>query len=567
MKRLLLLFPLLSALATEIRFEGVIANSGTLEHPVQAGSVRERCVGMGVAFDEASGRLFTRIGNDRLSAYTMDGRCVASWKLPASENEWDRLVLCNETLVLLINQTLYRLPLAAPDGALAERINAPSVKPTALSASAHNGRVMVLQKEGALVSLDPLTGTCEPYGELRGNFGVIDGMDWGIDGHFYVITGREVHQFIAGKETLDSRFPKRFIGNREAGATRTTRLGHYWFGSAWHGTVKRFTADFEPAPGVVLGGASGHFIGHVICNYELDVALGFAEIRPGVYALGAFNGTIQIAQWNRETKKLELVRRIGPLPCAAGLAVDANGKIFAHQNVWQWNDGPLAPAEFGVPAAALSPATWMTPETVVMLSLQWGKLGAIFGPLEDGQLRTFRSNVEPKKEAHIVGLIATHARSDRQGKEGLLAVDAEGICEYFELSGDPRNIAPQSMGSGKMRFTKSGCVTAAIMKRADILLAAHNGELVELVRAGNDWHEQTRHTLPVSGTLRLAQSKDRIVVAEVESGRIALFDATLQHQLAALQTPASPAVIAVNGPFLAIYDARGQRLLKYRILD
>lgn len=566
MKRLLLFIPILSALATEIRFEGVLANSGSFDRPNQAGYIQTRCVGLGLAFDEASGRLFTRIGNDRLSAYRVDGQCVGTWKIPASENEWDRLVLCGNTLVLLINQNLYRLSITAPVETAAEKIPCSIATPTVISASAKDGKVMVYQKDGTLLSLDPATGKIEPYGELKGSFGLIDGMDWGEDGNVYVITGREVHQFVAGKETHDSRFPKRFIGTREAGATRPKRLGQYWFGSAWHGTVKRFTSDFEPTPGVVLGGASGHFIGHVICNYELDVALGFAEISPGVYALGAFNGTIQIAQWNAEEKKLQLIRRIGPLPQVSGLAVDADGKIFAHQNVWRWDDGPLAPAEFGVPATALSPATQFAPEFPVMLAQQWGKQGAIFGPLKDGHLRTFRSAEDPKKDTRIVGLLAMHAQPDRQGKDCLLAVDSEGTLERFELSGDPRNIAPKRVGTGRMHFTKPGPVTAAIMKTADILLAAQNSQLVELIRTGDDWHEQTRHALPLTGTLRLAQSGSQIIVAEVASGRIVLLDATLQHQRATAQTPTSPDVIAANGPFLVLYDARGQRILKYTII-
>lgn len=566
MKWLFFFLPLCSALATEIRFEGVLANSGSLEQPAQAGTVQNRCVGLGVAFDAPSGKLFTRIGCDRLSAYTMDGRCVGSWKLPASENEWDRMVLCDQTLVFLINQELYRLPLAAPEGTAVEKITCSIARPIAISASAKDGQIIVAQKEGQLYRLDPITGKTERYGESSTSFSMIDGMDWGEDGHFYVITGREAHQFIAGKETHDSRFPKRFIGTREAGATRPKRLGHYWFGSAWHGTVKRFTADFEPAPGVVLGGASGHFIGHVICNYEVDVALGFAEITSGVYALGAFNGTIQIAQWNAEEKKLQLVRRIGPLPQAVGIAVDADGKIFAHQNVWRWNDGPLVPAEFGVPAAALSPATLMTPETPVMLAQQWGKQGAIFGRLEDGQLRTFRSNEDLKKGRTPVGLLYTKAHPGPRDKECLLSVHADGTLERFTLSGDPRNIAPQSAGTAKLLFSVPGAVTAAILKDPDTMLAAQNGQLVELIRNANDWQERARAPLTFKGPLRLARAGDQIVVAEVETGRITLLDASAQHILATIDAPASPAIIAANGTFLVVYDARGQRLLKYRII-
>ena len=567
MKTLLILLPLVSVMAAEIRFEGVLANSGPLDQPVQAGTVGTRCVGIGVAFDEPSGRLFTRIGNDRLAAYSIDGRCVGSWKLPASENEWDRMVLCGNTLVFLINQTLYRLPISAPDGTTAEKIECSAVKPTTLSASAKDGKVIVWQKEGGLLSLDPVSGKTEPFGELKGNFWMVDGMDWGEDGNLYIVTGRDVHQFVNGKETFDARFPKRFIGSREAGATRPKRLGRYWFGSAWHGTVKRFTADFEPSPGVVLGGASGHFIGHVICNYELDVALGFAEIAPGIYALGAFNGTIQIAKWDSEEKKLELIRRIGPLPQTTGLAVSSDGRIFAHQNVWRWNDGPLSPAEFGVPATAVTPAALMTPDAPVMLSAQWGKTGAIFGRLEDGQLRTFRGDSDPKRGEAFVGLLYCRALPNKQGKELLLAVKPTGECERFELSGDPRNIAPKSVGTSRLKFSSEGVVTSAVMKDPDTVFAVQKGEIVELVRDGNDWREKSR-PLPqkFSGPVRLAVSGDRVIVAETDSGVVSLFDFAAHRKLAQIQS-SSPDVIAANGPFLVVYDKAGQRILKYRIVD
>ncbi len=46
-------------------------------------------------------------------------------------------------------------------------------------------------------------------------------------------------------------------------------LSGNWFGHGNHGTIRRFDEQLSPAHGVVLGGASGSFIGYVEGNYHL----------------------------------------------------------------------------------------------------------------------------------------------------------------------------------------------------------------------------------------------------------------------------------------------------------
>ena len=551
----------LSAGAETLRFEGVIGNSGELDKPVTFGSMARETRGLGAAYDAARGALYDRAGSGRLNAYALDGRLLAQYRLPEDQDPRDAMTRCGGHLVLLLGGRLYRLPLNAPDGAAAERIAAAVAEPDTLSSSAREGRVAVREKAGRLLLLNPADGSAAPFDEAPGAY--CGGMDWDETGDFFIVFGKTAHKLESGRLAEGGLWPKRFAGDREAGIDRATRLGAHWYGSAWHGTVKRFTADFEPAPGVVLGGASGHFIGHVPCNYDVELARGICPVSPGLFAIGGLYGVVQLAEWRPERKGLVLVRRLGALAEPGGLTVDAQGRVLAGKNTWRWADDGLAPADVSNVFRMVAPCAWLDADTAVGLAEIYGKVSVAMGRFEEEGLSCSRlEKLELPKR--LVGIALYRELSGKKGGWRLLALGAGGEARVHEIAEDRRNPWRRELGAAKLQTAAPvQTFTAVTMQDPETLLAAADGQIVAFGRDGSGWKEASRWSDGFGQKLRLAVSGGRLAVADAEKRRVALY-ALSDHRKLAEAAVAAPAEVALNGDFLAVYDAAGQRLLKFR---
>lgn len=566
MKRLVLAITLgcasLSACGETLRFEGVLGNSGELERPVLFGPTARGTRGLGVAYDAGRGVLFDRAGSGRLNAYALDGRMLAHYVLPESNDTRDAMTLCGERLVLLINGKLYALAAAAADGTAAAPIVPDITEADTLSSSSRAGRVAVRTKTGRLALLNPAEGTLAAFGEAPGNS--CHGMDWDAEGNFFAVFGKEAHRLADGKFETGGAWPKRFAGDREAGIDRATRIGAYWYGSAYHGTVKRFTADFEPAPGVVLGGASGHFIGHVPCNYDAELARGICQVSPGLLAISGLYGIVQLAEWRPELKGLKLVRRIGALPDPGGIALDGQGRVLAGRNIWEWRDDALAPADVSNVFRMIAPCAWLDADTAVGLAEVYGKVSVAMGRFEEEQLFCNRlDRLELPNE--VVGIALYREQPGGKGPWRLLAVGASGQARAHEIAEDRR--APWRKDSGRVRLQTATVVktfTAVTMKDAETLLAAADGQVIEFGREGADWGERGRWSDGFGQRLRLSACGGRLAVADTEHDRVALYAAEGRRKLGEARVRA-PTDVAVNGNFLVAYESAAQRLMKFKV--
>jgi len=548
--------------AETLRFEGVLGNSGELDKPVTFGPMTRETRGLGAAYDASRGVLYDRAGSGVLNAYALDGRMLAQYKIPPSEDHRDALTLCGEHLVMLLGGQLYKLRLNAANGAAAEKITVALADPDGLSSSARKGRVVVRSKTGKMVLLNPADGASESFGEAAGDG--FNGMDWDDAGAFFLVFGKVASKLENGKLVSNAQWPKRFAGEREAGIDCATRLGAYWFGSAWHGTVKRFTAEFEPAPGVVLGGASGHFIGHVPCNYDVELARGIHVVSPGLYVIGGLYGIVQLAEWHPENKGLRLLRRIGALPVPGGVAVDSQGRVLARQNIWNWKDDALAPAEVSNVFKMIAPCAHLDADTVVGLADVYGKVSVAMGRLEEEDLSCNRLD-RLDVPGDVVGVALYHEQSGKKGGLRFLVLGAAGLVKVHELAEDRRNPWRKDLGEVKLQTgAPVKAYTAVTMKDPETLLAAADGQVIEFVRDGVNWRESGRWSDGFGQKVRLAVSGGRLAVADAEKNRVAVYVASDHRKLAETRIHA-PAEVAVNGSFLVVYDSLGQRLMKYTI--
>ena len=546
-----------------LQLESILGNSGEPNRPVKFGDTTNlRNVGIGTVYDAERGLLFERVGRKQLNAYTLDGRLYATYVLPGSASHLDAMVRAGDYLVMLLQNRLYRLKLGSAEGAAAEPIPGELKEPVALSASARDGKLAVLTKPGKLFLLDPASGKTEPFGDL-GREIWCSGLDFDDRGDLYVMFDRSAHRVENGKLLQNELWPRRYIGDREGGADRARFLDGAWLGGAWHGTVKRFNREFEPAPGVVLGGGSGHFIGYVSCNYDAENSPGIALVKPGLFAISGMNGVIQLAEYQPQLKRLKLLRRIGAFPDGQTLAIDSSGRVLARQFIWNPGRDAQSPADGSVVFSGTGPAAYFDADTVLYPCNIYGGFGLALGKLDDRELVCGNAGALKLPE-NLVGLALYRAREDGTGEWNLLALGADGKATLSEVAQDRNSTWRKDLGEVKLitarpvsRYT--GLTGAGPQK----LYAAGDGRIIEFTRAGNNWQEVRRFGNDLGPELKIAWSNGKLAVSDPAKQRIRVLDEK-GNQLAStrLETPGN---LAFNGTTLVVHDPANQRLLKLKL--
>lgn len=359
------LFVVSSLAAAELRFAGTLGNSDDSQ-AVFAGKTFS---GIGPVLDD-EGTLWERGGSTRLNRYALDGRLLASFEIPeGDERGSDQMTRVGDVLVLKLKKALYTLPLKAAPGTKLTRLKG---EVDLIASSAVKDRLIVLEKD-ALASLDPVTGErtpmTQPVAKLSGLHVDADGTICGFG---------EGKVFAWQDSTLKEGFPKPFPGERPQ------KIGRFWYSHAWHGTINRFNEAFEPDPGVVLGGASGSFIGYMPMSNDLTNGRGMVKLRDGLFAVSGMGGVIQFVQWNDAESRFDVVRRIGGLTGIKGLALDVDGNIWTSRGSWRWQDEPHTPHTLGdLEAALCAQPTLLGGKTLCVLKKHYSYVQLARGPVID----------------------------------------------------------------------------------------------------------------------------------------------------------------------------------------
>src|ERR1043165_2658634 len=149
--------------SAEVVSAGVLGNSGGCDAAlVRCGSPVPT---LGVVVDRWK-TLWERGGKGVLHRLAVDGRMLAQFPLPPGNSQRDRAVIAGDTLVLLLDERLYRLAIDAAAGTAPTPITLPG-KVDALAPTAWQGRVLIATG-GALAWLDPQSGgttAAGPVGE------------------------------------------------------------------------------------------------------------------------------------------------------------------------------------------------------------------------------------------------------------------------------------------------------------------------------------------------------------------------------------------------------------------
>lgn len=570
-------------LAATIVCDGVLGNSGE-QGEVLVRFASKGASGMGVAYDRF-GSLWDRAGRGRLARYAPDGRLLGQYGIPdGNDRNRDMVTVVGDTLVLRVGGRLYRLSVAAPSGTAAESMEIEA----SISWASVKGRLACVEGKRRLCLLDPATGRREEVATLPFDAGWW--MDMGPDGAVYVTDGsRHIHKIVNGREVREG-WPKSAPGERPQ--LITSPEGDFWFVHSWHGTIKRFDSDLQPAPGVVQGGASGSFIGHLAQNSELLNGRGMAYLRHRLYAVSGMGCVMHLLEWRSEVRRMEIVRRIGALWRVAGLGLDGKGRVFCVNGSWNWDDLPDAPQRFGMVADVCGQVVTLENDHVVAPGLQYGNQGRVLHGTLDREVKVSGHGQAPLKKISRTWLQAGSLGSAvyRQGgKLVLLVVTPGGEARAFNIGSDGRYHGPRGTVALRTTSPVREWTTLALVggaKDGGTLLGAADGHVIQMTRDGNDWGETRRwnsfgpgtagrfgariyiaaDASPDGGRLWVADhERHRVCCLDLTAGKlIATFGAT-DEERTGLDGLSRPQAVAARGARAVVFDRGNQRLVKLRL--
>jgi hypothetical protein len=336
----------------------------------------------------------------------------------------------------------------------------------------------------------------------------------------------------------------------------------------------------RPDPGVVQGGASGSFIGHLPQNSELTNGRGMAHIRGRLYAVSGIGGIMHLLEWNAEARPMDLVRRIGSLPGLKGIALDNDGRAFVVNGMYEWSDGPDAPQRLGMTGDICGQAAMLPNDCIVAPGIQYGNQSRImYGRLNAEVHLSGHKKITLSKEIRQHGCGTALYRAG--GKLAVLLVSRSGKAQLEEID-----------GQGKYR-SSLGAVTLATaspvktwttlaMKSADTLLAAGDGHVIEFARDGNNWREARRFNEATGGDdtrfgsrVDITADAGRLWVSDTTRHRVLCVDLSNNRLIATfgksdaagagLAELSSPTAIAARGSRAVVFDADNQRLVKLEL--
>jgi len=399
-------------------------------------------------------------------------------------------------------------------------------------------------------------------------------VEIGPDGVVYVVLDWQLYRVVAGAaDGIEPAGPQP--------GERPQFLDGYWYGSAWHSTARRFDKHLKPAPGVVLGGNSGSFIGHVDEQSEIVNGRGLARLRTDLFAMSGFGGIVHLLEWKPVEKRFSPIRRIGGLPACEAIGLDREGRVWCGSGQWEWADGAASPQRLGIPAPdKVCGMATLDNGSLCGYGFTRGKPSLLFGTLDkELRVRQIESPTALPKEAVAVAVIEFDKR------RSLVVLEPGGKAVAVEVNGD----GSYKSDIGPVQLTTATPVkawTSLAAPTKDALLAACDGFVIEFARDRQHWKEERRwNSSGTSGqdgtdtfgpTIRLTSDAGRLWVADTARSRVLCFDQATRKLLGSFGTADSPGddlthvntptTLAACGDRAVVYDSGNQRLMKLRLI-
>jgi|GEM_PF-378658 len=532
--------------AGELQFAGVLGNSGESDESLVT-FAGDPAAGIGPVIDGAM-TIWERGGTRQLNRYSLDGRLLAAFALPGSSDRNDQMTLAADRLVMRLSKSVFVLPIDAASGTKPSRLPGDV---DVLSAGAVGQRVAVYRRSDERLSwLDVVSGELSPIAEP--GFGV-QSIFVDDDATVFVFGAGQVHAWRDGKRV--DGFPQDFRGERPQ------KIGRFWYSHSWHGTINRMNDRFEPDPGVVLGGASGSFIGYLPQSVDITNGRGLVHVRDDVFAISGMNGTVQLLRWNADELRFEVARRIGALHSLTGLAIDRVGNVWTPRGSLRWDDSCEVPFTLGdkEPDNHAQPVV-LDGRTLCVLKKHYSYTQLISGPFIDA---SGWSHFEQKGISGFNLPADVSGAAVVAGQKGLTLIVVERSGKAFQLAitnnGQPRS-EPEAVTIPGL----NDCTSLAWFDGH--LIAADRGRVVVLKPDGDQSWLFAEQLVQVSGDAFVHSDGDRLVVSDSESGEVTVRDSlsTITGRYRGLQ---SPTHVAISGDRVVVYESGRQRIVKLDVKD
>lgn len=560
--------------AQELENVGILGNSGEQgSHLVHLGPIFKG-LAMGPAFDH-HGTLWDRSSKDTLIRLALDGRLISSHPIPdgdggAGGNNSGEIAILGETLIIRPGGTtqVATLPLDAKAGTPATVIHQDIDR---ISRNSHNGLALAYRGNEIL--------TLAPSGELQPLLTLPEGtsplahdsaISFGADGEIYILTSAFTLRYPASGKGEPEKLQVQLPGER------TQLVGNNWYGHAWHSTMRRFDLEFQPDPGVVLGGNSGSFIGRVAEQREIENARGLAQINPALFAIsGNKSGVIHLLEWQEKKRQMSPVRRIGAITGDLAFTLVPDGTVLYDGAYWKWNDGPTTPLHDDPSSPGAILLTHDKDQNLIGYGLAWDK-PAVFTGTANGGVRNFRYDT-PESANLTTSPVGIAEITAPPGKRSLLLLDPTGELTTLNLTSEGNDLRYDS------HHTTTPASPANWTSLANItptkLLAATDGSIITLEPEGETWKETSRWNSWANDnfgkTIHLTLDQKHLWVSDTENHRVLCFDLESRKPIASfgkkstpgndLETLDRPTTISASGHRALIFDSANQRLVKLEL--
>jgi len=545
--------------AQHISVAGVLGNSGEQGSSlVRFAQVRAQ--GLGMVYD-SYGTIWDRAGSGRLNRYALDGRLLASYSIATGDSRFDRETLAGRNIILLLSGSLYRLPIDAPLGAQPIALG---ISADQMSVANSNGDVALLQRNTVRV----LNTDSWTLNAVIQNLDLPNIYDLAIldDGSILFQNAGQVRLFTNGNEVTRG-WPK------NVKTPRVQHIGGFWYGFDFHGTIRRFDGEFQPAPGVVLGGLSGSFIGHVDTNEELYLGNGMAVLGDTTAAVSGTSGIVSLLDWDADNQRYRIARRLGAVTNCYGLAINDNGSVWFNAGRWNWDDLPTAPILDSIASGGILGQTVLLNDGSFLAALQRDSTVTIVHSQFD-----WRNQLANGISLPPAMLNAATAYTQKDGTRVLVLADASGHVSAFPL--DANNLPQKGGVPVVLRFASPvGHLTTLAMENESVMLGAVDGAICEFELQGDAWQEVRRWNSWGTGNsehfgseVSITRDGNQLWISDSTRNRVLCFDLQTRRLLGSfgqtdqpgddLEHFTHPAAIAAHHGRAVVFDSDNQRLVK-----
>lgn len=539
--------------------------------------------GLGVVYDKY-GTLWDRGGSGMLNRYALDGRLVATYPIAAAEFSTDKITHIGDTIILLLDHDIETISVDAPSG----------TKPTPLGVNADGisfgsiGNQIAIQQGGTISLLDLTTKALtpiatEPPPPDAGGAPAHPGSsfrDFELkpDGSLVVTmidNGHPMEHLFKGGQEVTAGWPRTSPGGR------IQWIGDYWYAQFGHATIRRFNGNLEATPGVVLGGGSGSFIGHVDENDELDAGgRGLAPLNDkDTFAMSGPFGVDFILHWNQAKAQFDIVRRIGATQACRGIALNRQGDIWAGGGSWAWNDRPESPRQNGVAIAEIGQVTMLPNDTFSCACTKNG-LTVIGGNFTWHVI--FPDPTAIPKNIPRDLLQGSAIYRDSQKRLVLLTINNQGLAYAFQIGTN----GAMNKYLGPVTLTTTPLLkkwTSLAMAGDDTLLVGADGVVAQMKRNGDNWTLDKRWngwgdngaTSRFGPEIYLSTDETHLWVSDTQRHRVLCFPSDGGDPIASfgeVDKPGNdlshlnvPQVIIGRGNRAIVYDSANERYVKLEL--